>query len=122
MTGSEWLISSIAAASGFFSLIAAIGLLRFPDVYTRLHSTSKNATAGVILSMSAVFIYFAVEHNMFVGKLLLTIFFVFITAPIAALLISRSAYRVGVPLNKISVRDDMKSDYEEERNQNEKNE
>ncbi|KQL58078.1 cation:proton antiporter [Alkalicoccobacillus plakortidis] len=105
-----------------FSIAAGIGLVRFPDVYSRLHATGKNATASVILIMTATFIYFLYEHQLFIGKILLTILFVFLTTPVAALLISRSAYRIGIPMSKDSVRDEMKPYYDNEKSSPAKNE
>ncbi|WP_059102700.1 monovalent cation/H(+) antiporter subunit G [Shouchella shacheensis] len=115
MTAIEWIVSIFVIVGGFFSLLAGIGLIRLPDVYARLHATGKNSTFGVVTIMLGTFLYFLIENEMFIGKLLLTILFVFITAPVAALMISRSAYRTGVPLHPTSVRDEMKPFYEEER-------
>jgi len=61
----------------------------------------------------AAFLFFLSE-GIFNAKILLSIFFVFLTAPIASLMINRSAYRINVPLWKNSVRDDLKEVYEKE--------
>ncbi|GAF15394.1 Na(+) H(+) antiporter subunit G [Bacillus sp. JCM 19045] len=122
MTAIEWTIVILASGGTIFSFGAGLGIIRFPDVYSRLHATGKNATASVILIMSATFIYFLFEHDMFIGKILLTILFVFLTTPVAALLISRSAYRIGVPMDKSSVRDEMKPYYDNEKSSPAKNE
>ncbi|GAF24441.1 LOW QUALITY PROTEIN: Na(+) H(+) antiporter subunit G [Bacillus sp. JCM 19047] len=122
MTAIEWIIIIFLAVGTLFSIAAGIGLVRFPDVYSRLHATGKNATASVILIMSATFIYFLYEHQLFIGKILLTILFVFLTTPVAALLISRSAYRIGIPMSKESVRDEMKPYYDNEKASPAKNE
>ncbi|MFB4211910.1 monovalent cation/H(+) antiporter subunit G [Shouchella sp. JSM 1781072] len=122
MTATEWIIIILLSVGTFFSLSAGIGLIRFPDVYSRLHATGKNATASVILIMTSTFVYFLYEHNLFIGKLLLTILFVFLTTPVAALLISRSAYRIGIPMSKKSVRDEMKPYYDNEKASPAKNE
>jgi len=67
----------------------------------------------MISLMLAVFVYFLPEDVINI-KILLAILFVFMTAPLGALLISRSAYRNGVPLEENSVRDDLKEAYEKE--------
>lgn len=58
--------------------------------------------------MLAVFLYFQFIEGVFSGKVLLTIVFVFLTAPVAGFMIARSAYNVGVELSDKSVQDDLK--------------
>src|SRR5690625_103211 len=99
----------------FFTLLSAIGLLRLPDVYSRVHAAGKSSTFGVISLMIATFLYFLPEGIINV-KILLAIIFVFITAPLSALMISRSSYRIGVPLEKNSVHDDLKEAYDQKKN------
>lgn len=93
--------------------------MRFPDVYGRLHAATKSATLGVICIMLSAFLYFWWQHGIFSGKILLAILFVFLTAPVAALMISRSAYRVGVPLWEKTVQDDLKTLYPPKKEQSE---
>ncbi len=104
----EIVISVFAIIGGLLSLLGAVGMIRFPDVYGRLHAATKSATLGVISIMASTFIYFLVIEGQFIAKILLTIFFVFLTAPVAGLMMSRSAYRTGVPLADISIQDDLK--------------
>ncbi|HRY12202.1 MAG TPA: monovalent cation/H(+) antiporter subunit G [Syntrophomonadaceae bacterium] len=96
----------ILIGSGF-SLISAIGLLRLPDVYTRAHAASKSSTLGVLFVLLGTFLYFLTVGQYFSTKLLLGIFFVFLTAPVSAHMICRSAYRSRVEMVKTSVRDDL---------------
>ncbi|UCZ54449.1 monovalent cation/H(+) antiporter subunit G [Bacillus shivajii] len=103
----EIVISIFIILGGFLSLLGSIGLLRFPDVYSRLHAATKSATLGVITIMIGTFLYFLVVENLFAGKILLAILFVFLTAPVAGLMISRSAYNVGVKLWHKSGQDDL---------------
>ncbi|SDI33175.1 monovalent cation/H(+) antiporter subunit G [Natribacillus halophilus] len=111
MTAIEWIIVIFAGAGTIFSLFAAFGLLRFPDVYARLHATGKNATGGVIMSMFATFLFFLLQQDIFLGTLLLVILFVFLTTPIVTLTVSRAAYRRGVPLDDIAIVDELKEEY-----------
>lgn len=113
MTVVEIIISILLLIGGFLSLVASIGIIRLPDVYGRLHAASKSATLGTMSIMSATFLFFLLIHGEYVGKILLTILFVFITAPIAGLMMGRSAYRAGVPLWEKSVHDDLKKMYEQ---------
>lgn len=89
--------------------------MRFPDVYSRLHAATKSATLGVIFIMTATFIYFLFYHELFAVKILLTILFVFLTAPVAGLMMSRSAHRVGVSLWEGSISDDLKKQQQKSR-------
>lgn len=114
----EIIISIFILIGGFFTLLGSIGLIRLPDVYGRLHAATKSATLGVISIMIGAFVYFLYTEGIMTGKILLTILFVFLTAPVAAQMISRSAYRVGVPLWEKSVQDDLKQMYAQEKSEN----
>ena len=103
----ELIVSILLVIGGCISLLSSIGILRLPDVYGRAHAAGKGSTLGVMSIMFAVFIYFA-GAGIMNAKILLTILFIFITAPISSLVISRSAYRIGVPLSKYSIHDDLK--------------
>lgn len=91
-----------------FSLLSAIGLIRLPDVYTRAHAASKSSTLGVLFTLVGTFLFFMLVEGYFSIRLFLGIFFVFLTAPVAAHVIVRSAYRSNVELAKTSVQDDLK--------------
>lgn len=77
-----------------FSLVAAIGLVRLPDLYLRLHATSKATTLGVAGVLLAVLFHFGSYEV--TTKVLLVILFFFITAPAGAHAIGRSAYICAV--------------------------
>jgi multicomponent Na+:H+ antiporter subunit G len=96
-----------------FSLLGSIGIIRFPDVYSRLHAATKSATFGVISIMLGTFLYFLVVQNHFNGQLLLTILFVFLTAPLVGHMVSQAAYRSGVNLWEGSIQDDLRTAVEE---------
>lgn len=92
-------------------LLASIGLLRLPDVPTRMHATTKSGVLAIILIMFAVGIYFG---RIDVGaRVLAIIVFTLVTAPIAAHAIGRAAYLSGVPLWLKTVRDDLNDYYHE---------
>ena len=91
-----------------FSLLSAFGLIRLPDIYTRSHAATKSVTLGVLCTLFGAFLYFWMTDGFISIRLLLGIFFVFLTAPVAGHLICRAAYRTNVPLTKESVQDDLK--------------
>ncbi len=107
---SEIIAAILILIGTFFSFLSAIGILRLPDVYTRSHAASKSTTLGVLCILTGTFLFFLITDYYFSIRLLLGIFFVFLTAPVSAHMICRSAHRSGVPLSDTSVQDDLKKD------------
>ncbi|PKN28594.1 MAG: hypothetical protein CVU64_12490, partial [Deltaproteobacteria bacterium HGW-Deltaproteobacteria-21] len=84
-------ISSLLMVTGaLFMLVAAVGILRFPDIYMRASASAKASTLGVGLSLAGMAFHFAVLE--ITVRSVAIIIFVVITTPIAAHLISRAAY------------------------------
>lgn len=79
----------------FFLLAAAIGVLRFPDFYTRLHASTKLVTLGGIGIFGGAAIAFEPVGG--AGRVLLIATFFFLTAPISGYMIARSGYLRGLP-------------------------
>jgi multicomponent Na+:H+ antiporter subunit G len=116
----EIVISLFIIIGTFFIISSTIGILRFPDLYTRLHAASKSGTLGVASILIGSFLFFLFEENVVSGKLLLGIIFVLLTAPVSGHMLARAAYISGVPLWHKSVQDDLKSDVSIKVNKNEK--
>lgn len=89
-------------AGATFSLLAAIGVLRFPDFYTRMHAASKAGTAGAGLALIAI-----ACHSGDAGvatRAVAGIVFLFMTAPISAHLLARAAFLAGYrPLGRTRI-------------------
>ncbi len=79
----------------FFFGVGVIGLLRLPDVYTRLHATTKCDTLGAGLVLLAVILNQG--FTMASVKLALMILFIWFTNPTAAHIIAKAARSVGIP-------------------------
>jgi multicomponent Na+:H+ antiporter subunit G len=92
-------------AGASLMLVAAVGLLRFPDVYTRLSATSKAGTLGAALLLAGAAAAF--EDRAIAGRALVTLGLVYLTAPIAAHRIGRAAWRSGVRPWRGTVVDDL---------------
>ena len=75
----------------FFFLIGVIGLLRFPDAYSRMHATTKCDTLGAGLILFALILYSGFSAAS--AKLFLLIVFIWLTNPTSAHVIARAAYR-----------------------------
>lgn len=110
MTGiGEFLAGSLILLGAIVCLLSAIGMVRFPDIYTRSHAASKSSALGVLCALSGTFFYFAFVDEFISIRLLLGIFFVFFTSPTGAHVLCRAAYRTGIKLADISTQDDLKS-------------
>ncbi|MGM8211545.1 Na+/H+ antiporter subunit G [Virgibacillus sp. W0430] len=90
------------------SVISAIGIIRFPDAYTRAHAATKTTTLAVLITLVGAFLYFWFDEAYVSVRLLLGIIFVFITAPVSGHLILRAAYRAKVPMADSTVEDELK--------------
>lgn len=108
----ESLVTVLVVLGTVIILISALGVMRLPDVYTRAHATTKSSTLGLLCILSGTFIHFLYSHELISIRLLLTIIFVFLTAPVAGHLIIRSAHRASVPLADMNVQDVLQDDLE----------
>ena len=94
----------LLAAGVFFMLAGAIGLLRLPDFYTRLHATGKCDTLGEVLIIFGLLIYHIFYYNpgaelwvqLVPVKLLFLIAFIFLANPTATHAIMKAAYNTGL--------------------------
>ena len=87
------------------SVVAGVGLQRFPDVFARMHSATKPATLGLILILSAAAL--RVEERGDVAKVLLVVVLQFFTAPVGAHMVGRAAYRAGTELSPATTIDEL---------------
>ncbi|MBB4285092.1 monovalent cation/H(+) antiporter subunit G [Roseospira goensis] len=92
---SEWIAAALVLLGGAFCLVAAIGVVRMPDVYTRMHASTKAGTLGV--GLLAVALAVGSPVGTVTVKAIAVVVFLIATAPIGAHLIGRAAYRSGVP-------------------------
>jgi multicomponent Na+:H+ antiporter subunit G len=89
-----YLASALLLIGSVFSAIAALGILRFPDVYTRLHAASKAGPLGAGLILLAV--AFASGDWAIAVRCVLGLVFLVMTSPVSAHLLARSALQSGV--------------------------
>jgi len=89
-------LALLLVVGGCFALVGAIGLLRFPDFYMRLHAPTKATTLGVggVLITSMVVSWTRGEVGL--HELLITLF-LFVTAPVSANLMAQAALHLRVP-------------------------
>ena len=82
------------SAGLIFLLISAVGLLRLPDFFTRVHAVSKSETMGIALVLVGLIFYQG--FNLISLKFALIVLFVAIANPVGAHLLTRAAVRTGV--------------------------
>lgn len=92
----QTLIGFLLVLGGFFVLVAALGILRMPDLYCRMHAATKAGALGTSLLLLAL-VCAAPTLRVVVQSLMIVLFF-FLTAPVAAQMIGRAALHAGVPL------------------------
>ncbi|CAG0929643.1 Na(+)/H(+) antiporter subunit G [Thermoflexales bacterium] len=97
------LIAILAVIGGTaFSITGVLGLVRLPDVYTRLHATGKVGVFGVVLLLIAALLLTPLG----LGKGLVLIVLLLIGGPVTAHALASAAYRIRIPL-KHALRDDL---------------
>jgi multicomponent Na+:H+ antiporter subunit G len=89
-------------------LAAAVGLVRFPDVLTRMHAATKPQTLGLLLVVTGVAI--SLREPRALGLLFLVAVLQLLTAPVAAHMVGRTAYRTGQVLEDITQPDELAED------------
>jgi multicomponent Na+:H+ antiporter subunit G len=102
----ETIIRILLISGAFFAIVAAIGVVRLPDVYMRLSANAKAATLGTSFILGAAALHFG--DLRVVGKIAAIIVFLVLTAPVAAHMIGRAAYFGKVPLWKGTICDELR--------------
>ena len=86
----ELLVSFFLLVGSFFMLVGGIGMVRLPDLFTRLHAPTKSSTLGLGSFIIAAMIYWAFHGRYGFPELLITLL-AFITAPVSANLMAQAA-------------------------------
>ncbi len=94
MTASDYFSAALLIAGGVFFLAGTLGLLRFPDVYTRLHALTKADNVGMGLMVAGLAVQ--AESWAAAGKLLLIWFLVLLAGASVAHLVARGALQRGI--------------------------
>ena len=87
----DWIAAGCLLVGAFLCLTAGLGVLRFPDVLSRMHAGTKPQAVGVLLIMVGAAI--RLTGSSVVWMLLLVAAFQLLTAPVSAHMVSRIAYR-----------------------------
>lgn len=89
----EIVISLLVLTGAAFALIGSIGLVRLPDVLTRLHGPTKATTLGLGALVIAALVHASIVNGTLSLRELAISLFLFITAPVAAHLLGKAALK-----------------------------
>ncbi len=106
------IIMIVTATGTLFILLAAIGIVRMPDFYLRLSVTTKAVSLGLGLILVGAAVFF--DHMAVTSRVVAIIFFLLLTAPVAAHMIGRASYFTGIRMWDKSVLDELKGMYDKE--------
>jgi multicomponent Na+:H+ antiporter subunit G len=106
----EWITAILMLMGAAFMLLAAVGITRMPDTFTRMQPGTKASTLGVGCMMLAVAVHFGTVGV--TTRALAGIVFVVLTAPVAAHMIGRAAYIMGSPVWEGTRLDELKGHYD----------
>jgi len=105
------LISAVLMLGGsFFTFATAVGILRLPDFFLRVHAITKAGTLGVGLVFLAAAVFFS--ELTVVTRALATVAFVLVTAPVSSHLIGRAGYLDRVEMWEGTSVDDLRELYQ----------
>jgi multicomponent Na+:H+ antiporter subunit G len=104
----EFVAYALLGIGSACALIGALGIVRFPDVYNRIHANTVVVVGGAMLMMIGAGI---IEGTtIFTLKALMIAIFIFLTNPVSAHAIARAAHKSGVKLWRQSVVDKLKEE------------
>jgi multicomponent Na+:H+ antiporter subunit G len=107
---SDWIAAALLLVGGFLMFVAGLGVVRLPDLFTRMQAATKAATLGAVCLVTAAVVHF--QDAGVAARALMVIVFLALTAPVAAQRIARAAYAVGVRLWEHSVVDELRGHYD----------
>jgi len=104
----QYIAGIVLIMGAIFSLLAAVGILRLPDLYTRMHAASKAGTMGAGLSLAAIAVISL--DSAVILRASAGFVFLLLTAPVSAHLLARAAYLAGYLPSKITVINELDAD------------
>ena len=103
-------VAGLMVLGSLLMFLAAVGVWRMPDVYTRAQASAKAGTLGIGCLLLALALYFG-EAGV-TARAVLVATFLFLTAPVSAHMLVRAAYMVGVPLWEGTHLDELRGRYD----------
>ena len=106
MSAVEVVASALLLLGVALAVVAGIGLVRFPDLFSRMHAATKPSTLGMLAVVAGAVLL--MDDTGDDAKLLLVAVFQLLTAPVAAHMIGRAGYRAGTGALDELVVDELK--------------
>jgi multicomponent Na+:H+ antiporter subunit G len=107
-TLAEVIVALLCLLGTFLIALTGIGLVRFPDVFCRMHAAGKAGTLGVVLVVLGATVHFAGTEQDVWMRGVLAVFFQFLTSPAATHLLARAAYVCDYPLAERTAVDELR--------------
>ena len=107
LTTGESVALVLVAIGAIFMLISSIGILRLPDVFSRMHAAGKATTVGVSFVLLGAGVYFWEQHLF--ARMVLLIILIFATSPISTTAMARAAYHTSATGRHHLKRDEIES-------------
>ncbi|MDR7127884.1 multicomponent Na+:H+ antiporter subunit G [Algoriphagus sp. 4150] len=107
----EIIVIVLSSLGALFILLAAVGIVKMPDLYLRISVTTKAATLGIGLILLAAGIYFS--DIAILARVIAIIVFMLLTAPVGAHMIGRASYFTGVKMWHKSTIDELEGQYDQ---------
>jgi multicomponent Na+:H+ antiporter subunit G len=101
----QWIAYIVMGIGLIFELLGVLGLIRLPDLYSRLQAAVKCVTFGSAVILLGVFVFFGFNSSGY--KALLGMGIILVTAPVSAHAIARAAYRRQIALTEARVNDEL---------------
>lgn len=104
----QYVAGVFMVVGAIFSLLAALGILRLPDLYTRMHAAAKAGPVGAGLVLLAIAM--ASFDGPVILRALAGIFFLLLTLPVSAHLLARAAHLAGYRPAAVTVMDELQNE------------
>jgi multicomponent Na+:H+ antiporter subunit G len=105
----EGIVIALCVVGLFFALTGAVGIVRMPDVYTRIQCSSKSVTMGALPMLLAI----AVAQgplSTYGSRALFVAFLLLVVGPATSHALARAAYKIAVPMGSGAVADEPREE------------
>ena len=92
----ESIVQVLLYAAGIFAVLGAIGMLRFPDFFTRTHAATLLNVGGIILALVSMLLLAISQWSAYSWKIVFIIFLLLIANPTNTHVIANAAFRIGI--------------------------
>ncbi|MEU3017072.1 MULTISPECIES: monovalent cation/H(+) antiporter subunit G [unclassified Nocardiopsis] len=106
----DWIAIMCLLAGALLSLVAAVGLIRFPDLLSRMHAAAKPQVLGLLLVLVGIALRLVPQEEtgtFSIGTLILVGLFQVVTVPVAGHIAARVGYRTGRIREDLVVTDEL---------------